>query len=870
LRTRILVSRFLFCLLCLLWPGILPAAPEVAPVPLEKSRVENFFSRSVPGVGEAVRGQETIEKPSFKEKLSTQQLQQQELAFALLSAGGKTLSTSDAISFYLQLDREGRDKYLRSLAVTQRDAFLKVLGEREQHYRNDLKVAAVDRDVKQFGYDFFETTGDGFAPERLAPVGPDYIVGPGDTLVISLWGAIDASYEVTVDRSGDILLPRVGIIHLWGQNFAQAKETIRKQISQYFKEFELNVSMGALRSIQVYVVGEVQAPGTYTISSLATVLNALAAAGGPAKTGSLRKVQLVRNGDVVARIDFYDFFLSGDRSRDARLQSGDTVLVPIVGPLVGVAGDVRRPAIYELKDDESLPEVLEMAGGAVATAYLKRVQVERVESHRKKVVLDIDLSRLEGAAEEGGIALQDRDLVLVAPIAPTSASYVSLTGYVARPGRYQLIEGMRLADLLTPYDNLLPDYFPAMAQVLRLVPPDYRTQQLTVDLGKGLAGDPAQNLPLQEFDEVRLFSRAEMEEVPTITISGAVLNPGPYRYYDHMTVRDLIVTAGNVKRSAYLVEAELTRRIPTGRETRTERFLLDLQQALNGDPGQNLVLEPEDHLFVRAIPDYAKEHLVTVTGEVLFPGTYAVARGERLSSILDRAGGFAEGAYLRGAVFTRQSLKETQRERLEKLIFKQEQEITRTSSEIALGALSTEELQSAKALLESRRALVQKLREAPTEGRMVVHLTPLSVFTGSEYDIELVDGDSVTIPENPKSVSVLGQVYNPVSLTYRPGQTVSYYLAKVGGPTENANNSGMFIVRADGTVFSKPQGGLGIRWDGASHRWVAGGFDGTELYPGDTVLVPEKVARFNVLREVKDITTILYQMALGAAAIASF
>jgi protein involved in polysaccharide export with SLBB domain len=834
----------------------------------------------VPAVGNAIRGPETINQPASRENLSQkqlvqqqleeQQLRQQELAFALLLSGGKTLSNSEAIILYLQLDQAGRDKYLRSLDMQERDVFLRVLGEKEQRYRNDLQVTAVDRNLKQFGYDFFATIGDGFAPERLVPVGPDYVVGPDDTLVISLWGAVDASYEVTVDRSGDIQLPRVGTIHLWGQSFAQAKATIHKQIAKYFKDFELNVSMGALRSIQVYVVGEVQVPGTYTVSSLATVLNALAAAGGPAKTGSLRQVQLVRNGSVVARIDLYDFFLNGDRSRDARLQSGDTVLVPIVGPLVGVAGDVRRPAIYELKNAESLPDVLTMAGGAIATAYLKRVQVERVEAHRKKVALDVDLSRLEETAVAGGIALQDRDLILVAPIAPSSASYVSLAGYVARPGRYQLVPEMRLADLIIPYDNLLPDYYPALAQVLRLVPPDYRPQQFTVDLGRALAGDPTQNLPLQEFDEVRLFSRTEMEDIPTLNISGAVLTPGPYRYYDNMTVRDLIVAAGNVKRSAYLGEAELTRFIPSGRATRTERVLIDLQQALLDDPSQNLVLQPEDHLFVRAIPDYAEEHLVKVTGEVLFPGTYAVARGEKLSSILERAGGFAEGAYLRGAVFTRQSLKETQRERLEQLIFEQEQEISRTSSDIALGALSTEELQSAKALLESRRALVQKLREAPVKGRMVVHLAPLADFAGSEYDIEVMDGDTVTIPENPKSVSVLGQVYNPVSLAYQSGQTVSYYLSKVGGPTENANSSDMFIVRADGTVFSKSQGGTGIRWDRTHHRWLSGGFAGTELYPGDTVLVPEKVARYNVMREVKDITTIIYQMALGAAAVASF
>lgn len=865
------VTRFLLCLLCLIWPVVLfaqepgtaPAtlnldqlrstlsgmatAPSGAPgqlqpaaavdgqqtpsarqenpaeggsqplPPAEKSQAEAFFARPAPAIGQAVRG----EAPAVE-------------------------SGAEATG---QAARRGTAREVRS----------------------DLQVPVVDRDLKQFGYDFFEARGSGgFQPDRLAPVGPDYVIGPGDTLEINIWGSIDASHEVTVDRSGDILLPKVGTIHLWGLAFSQAKQTIRQRIAKYYKDFQLNVSMGALRSIQVFVVGEVRAPGTYTVSSLATMLNALVAAGGPAKTGSLREVRLVRNGQVVARTDFYDFFLDGDRSQDARLQSGDTVLVPIVGPLVGVAGDVRRPAIYELKGQESLPEVLKMAGGVVASAYLKRVQVERVEAHHKTVALDVDLSRLNQENSEAGIALQDRDLVMVAPIAPSSSTYVSLTGYVARPGHYQLVSGMRLTDLLTPYDNLLPDFYPGLAQVLRLVPPDYQPQQLTVDLGQALAGDPQQNIELQKFDEVRIFSRDQMQDQPTITVSGAVLRPGSYRYYGNMTVRDLIVTAGNVKRSAYLTEAELTRFIPDGQGTRTERMLLNLQQALQGDPVQNLLLEPEDHLFVRAIPDYAQEHLVKVSGRVLFPGTYAVAKGERLSSVLARAGGFAEGAYLRGAVFSRQALKEVQRQRLQKLIVEQEQEIARTAADIAQGALSSEELQSAKTLMESRQILVKKLREASVAGRMVVHLAPLPEFTGSEYDIEVQGGDTLVVPENPKSVSVLGQVYNPVALSYRSGKTAAYYLARVGGPKENANSDEMFIVRADGTVLSKSQGGKGLHWDSGGHRWVSGGFDGTEMYPGDALLVPEKVTQPNVMREVKDITTILYQMALGAAAVASF
>lgn len=730
------------------------------------------------------------------------------------------------------------------------------------------RIGEVDLDLKRFGYDFFQREDGPFRPDPLAQVGPDYVVGPGDSLKIDLWGNIEGNYLAAVDRNGEIVLPKVGVVSLWGQTFAEARETIRKQVAKYFTNFEINVTMGTLRSIQVFLVGEVRAPGTYTVSSLSTVLTALSEAGGPSPTGSLRNVQLLRGGQVVAVIDFYDFFLQGDRSRDVRLQSGDTLFVPVVGPLVGVAGNVRRPAIYELSGKETLGKVLELAGGIIPTAYLNKIQVERVQAHQKMVVLDLDVTQ-EGDEKTGKFFLQDRDLVKVAPIAERGG-FVQLTGYATRPGKYQLEPGMRLADLILPYDNLLPEYFPGMAQIIRMRPPEYRQEILTVNLEKALAGDPEHNLPLEEYDTVRLFSREEMEEKPEVMVSGAVLNPGTYPLYERMTVKDLIAAAGNLRRRAYLAEAEITRFIPEGRQTRTERLVVDLEKALAGDPENDLLLQPEDHLFVRSIPDYGEKRMVTLQGEVLFPGTYIITHGERLSSVLERAGGFAEGAYLRGAVFTRESLKEMQRQRLEKLINEQEQEIYRLSGEIAAGALSKEELESARSLLESRNLLLQKLKQAPVTGRMVVLLAPLEKFKGSAYDIELADGDTLTVPKNPRSVTVLGQVYNPISIAYRPGKTVSYYLSQVGGPSEEANTDEMFVVRADGTVYSKQQAGLGVRWDSENFRWVFGGFNVTELYPGDTVLVPQKFKRVDIMREVKDLTTILYQMALGAAAVASF
>ncbi len=797
-------------------------------------------------------------------------------AYFLLFQQGEEMTPIEKVRLYQLLDAKQKKRYLQSLAPREREQFLRALGEEARWYTDDLKPADIDRELKQFGYDFFDVGTDAdedgrFTPELFSPVGPDYVVGPGDTFKIDIWGSVSGSFEVTVDRSGEIVIPKVGAVHVWGQSFAEAKETIRKQVAKYYSNFEINISMGALRSIQVYLVGEVKNPGTYSLSSVASVLNGLAAAGGPTRTGSMRRVQLVRGGQSVSEVDFYDFFLAGDRSRDVRLQSGDTIHVPVSGSQVGVAGDVRRPAIYELKDTEDLGDVLRMAGWVNATAYLKKVQVERVQAHQARTVIDLDLAGLD-ARMDGVLdfTLQDRDLIKVAPIAQVASEYVWLRGYVAHPGPYELRPGMKLSDLLLPYDNLLPYYYPGVAEILRLQPPLYQPARETVDLEKALAGDPDHDLTLREHDEIRIFSRDEMEELAETSVAGAVLSPGDFRLYEGMRVRDLVVAAGNLKRSAYLEQAELSRLVPEGDKTTTRRMIIDLEKALAGDPGHNLLLEPHDSLFVRAIPDFAERLTVELEGEVKFPGTYSVSKGERLSSVISRAGGFTDNAYLRGAVFTREALEELQRERLEKLIRRQEQEVFRTSAAIAQGALSTEELQAAESVLQARQNLVDKLRELPVTGRMVVNLAPVDDLRGSEYDVELMSGDTISVPENPQSVTVLGQVYNPVSLTFRPGKTVAYYLNKVGGANEDANTDEMFIVRADGTVYSKQQAGMGVRWDSENFRWVFGGFNNTPLYPGDTVLVPEKFARLNVMREVKDLTQIFYQMALGAAAIASF
>ncbi len=731
------------------------------------------------------------------------------------------------------------------------------------------KVQRSLQELKQFGFEFFENTGR-FEADASALVGPDYIVGPGDVLRIDIWGNIEGHYRAVIDRNGEIVLPKVGVINLWGQTFARAHATIENQIGNYFKHFKLNVSLDALRSINVFLVGEVQTPGSYQVSSLSSVLTTLSAAGGPTKTGSLRKVKVIRQGQEIAHIDFYDFFRRGDNSQDVRLQSGDTILVPVAESLVGVIGNVRRPAIYELIPGETLDDVLQMAGGVVSTAYLQKVRIERVEKHSRKMVMDVTLaSGAEETAKALDIPLQDRDLVEIAPITE-AGGYVKLSGFVARPGEYQLAEGMRLKDLLLPHGNLLPQFYPHAAQIIRRAPPEYQPEIITVNLQEALDGHPQHNQLLQEYDEVLLYSREDMEEVPEVMVSGAVLRPGTYQLLDNMRVKDLITVGGNLKRGAYLGEAEITRYTPQNMGTDVERFSIDLKKALSGHPQHNLVLQPEDQLVVRSIPDYGERMMVEVKGEVLFPGTYAISKGESLTSVLERAGGYTDNAYLRGAVFSREALKEVQRQQLQKLVAEEEQQINRVAQEIAAGAVSAEEAKSAQTLIENRKALVEKLKNIPVTGRLVVQMDEIEQLKGTPLDIILMGGDEIMVPENPQTVNVQGQVYNSTSLSWEPGKTAGYYLNKVGGTKANANTKEMFIVRADGTVVSQQQAGFGVSWDSDNWRWNLGGFNNIPIYPGDSILVPEQFKQTAWLRGIRDISTIIYQMALGAAAVASF
>jgi len=606
--------------------------------------------------------------------------------------------------------------------------------------------------LRQYGYAMFASNVSTFAPVDDIPVGPDYVLGPGDDLTINVWGAVDSTLIRTVDRNGRIVLPKVGDLRIWGLTFTQADRLIRDELGRYFRGFQTSVTMGRLRTVSVHVVGEVCQPGVYTLSSLSTVTNALYSAGGPTKLGSLREVRLLRGNVQVAKLDLYDFLQRGDRTRDYRLESGDTIFVPTVGDVVAVAGEVKRPAIYEITSGARLADVVALAGGVTPTSYLKRVQVVRALPDAERVTLDVDLaSHYLRGEEPGNPPINAGDLVLIHRSDPRVYNIVKVEGAVRYPGAYELKPMMRIGQLLQP-DRLLPEAYVERVEVARRRP-DLSMEIVSVDLKKAWSGDASQDLLLKALDEITV--RTELKSARTVTL----------------------------------------------------------------------------------------------TGEVVRPGIYTVAEGERLSSVLARAGGFTERAFLKGSVFTRASLRKVEQEQLDGFLKVQEQRMLASASTTIVGA-EKEEVAAQQQALQARREMLKILASKVALGRMVVQLGPPDKLKGTENDVVLIDGDALTVPEPAQSVYVLGAVRNSTSVQYKEGASIDYYINRVGGFSKEADKKDAHIVKADGSAISSF---TNVR----------------EIEPGDAVIVPPKEEeKIRALPTIRDIVQIIGSALLGMAALA--
>jgi protein involved in polysaccharide export with SLBB domain len=607
---------------------------------------------------------------------------------------------------------------------------------------------------------------------------------------VNMWGGHSDRLSLTIDRQGQIALPEAGTITIDGLTIAQAQSAIQKALSTQFQGEHVEISLGRLRTVRVYVVGDVQRPGAYDVSSLSTPLSALYAAGGPTSRGSLRILRQYRGKQLVREIDLYDFLLRGVRSNVDRLLPGDTILVPPVGSQVTVEGMVHRPAIYELNGEQGLNQVLDLAGGVLASASLKQINVERIEAHQRRTMFSLQLpDNAEGVKQKlADFRVQGGDDVVISQILPYNEQAVYLEGHVYRPGKYPYRDGMTINDLLHSYQDVMPE--PAdHAELVRLQPPDFRPETISFSLPDVLIGNDS--IALQPFDLIRIFSRYEIDS-PRVSIEGEVLRPGSYPMSQGMTLAALVRMAGGFKRSAYRDEADLSSYVvQNGQKVLVNHSIVAVEKALDGDKSADVALKPGDVVSIRRLAGWQDIGAsVTINGEVEHAGSYGIEQGERLSSVLKRAGGFREDAYPAAAVLERVQVRELGEQARQQMI----QRIETTPVDFKPGAMS-EQAQSAtqQSLQQQRQQVLTTLRSHPASGRLVINISPdISKWENTSADIEMRAGDTLVIPKRPNFVMVSGQVYNPTAISYVSWQRYSAGICgrPVGRPNPTGSSPG--------------------------------------------------------------------------------
>ena len=750
----------------------------------------------------------------------------------------------------------------------------------ESQFRSLDSAAALaapsTRNLQQFGYSLFASRVSTFAPPANAQVSDDYVIGPGDQLKMLMWGRINNTLSLTVGRDGAVSIPEIGPLQVAGLTFAQTKQLIEGHAGQ-ITGVKVDVTMGKLKTIQVFVVGEVEQPGAYTVSALSHVSNALGAAGGITKIGSLRKVELRRGNQLIRVIDLYSLLLAGNEQGDEQLQPGDVIFVPVIGPVVGMIGDVKRPAIYELgRSGEPLSSVIKLGGGISAFGYSQRVQVERVADHEKRIALDVDLNDIRSQRFD----IRDGDLIKIYPVLPAQHEVVTIRGSVNRPGKFEWHQGMRVADLVELAEGVAPHTFFKYALIRRKEGRARTVRLVPVDLGEALSanlGGP-QNLALNQEDELTVFSESQMKYLPTVQVFGEVRNPGYYVMSQGMHVSDLLYLAGGLKDDAYQKAAELARtQVVNGARTSHTFMDIDLRAAMSGSDEHNPVLEANDQLFVRRASDWHLPWVVMVRGMVARPGPYTIHDGERVASVLERSGGLLPDAYLPATVLIRQSIKELQQKRLDEARERLQQSIARIQmnpgtmsqlSQVAGGPVAAQNPATSPTTLNALEHVLTNTEGQQAQGRLVIHMHPLNELANSPDNVVLVDQDQLTIPRRPAAVNVLGQVYSPNAIVFRPGLTTRDYLNQAGGPNEGADPDHIMVIRADGSVMTDD----GIKASKQSTLFpllpvISGGLMSARLDPGDTVYVPEKLIYENKMLETATVTQIIANTVSSMAVI---
>jgi protein involved in polysaccharide export with SLBB domain len=722
--------------------------------------------------------------------------------------------------------------------------------------------------LKPFGYDLFKNGLSDFTSATDAPVPADYVVGPGDQFNVQLFGSQNRNLRLTVSRDGTVNFPELGPINVAGRTFESVAADLERRVEGQMIGVRASVGMGDTRSIRIFVMGEADRPGSYTVSGLATITSALYASGGINTIGSLRDIQLKRQGAVVRHLDLYDVLLRGDTSDDAKLLPGDVIFIPPVASTVAVDGEVKRPAIYEIRPDTDVAQIIDLAGGFTTEADSSQVALVRVNEQRARVVLNVPIDASAGR----GTMLRNGDSLRVLRLRPTLDQGVTLEGHVFRPASVAWNEGLRIADVIPSVDELRPNADLNYVLIRRELPPDRRVVVLSADLAAALR-DPtsAKNVLLKPRDRIIVFDTSSgrrellnpvLEDVrrqaridtpsEIVRIDGRVKDAGDYPLEPQMRVSDLLRAGGGLQDAAYSAKAELTRYRLDGAARQTELVEIDLSAILKGDSSADLLLRPFDFLNVKEVPEWSEQEQVTLLGEVRFPGSYPIQRGETLRSVIYRAGGLTDMAFPAGSVFTRHELQDREQLQLDRLAERLQSDLATT----ALQATAANQAQAGQALAVGQ-SLLNQIKTTRASGRLVIDLQAILAAQDSD-DVALRDGDRLLIPKLKQEVTVIGEVQTNTSHFYREQFSRDDYINLSGGVTRKADRGRIYIVRADGSVISSEGSG----WFRRSGQ--------VAMRPGDTVVVPLDTERMPALPLWQAVTQILYNLAITAAAVNSF
>jgi protein involved in polysaccharide export with SLBB domain len=671
--------------------------------------------------------------------------------------------------------------------------------------------------LRIYGQDLFRHVPSTFAPLDHVPVPPEYTVGPGDELQIRAWGQIEMKVRTIVDRNGEIFLPQVGVIGIAGTRRDQLEPYLRAQIGRIFRNFELNVNLGKLRSIQILVVGAARRPGSYTIGGFSTLVNAIFASGGPAANGSLRCVELRRQGNLVVQFDLYDLLIQGDATKDVPIHGGDIIFIPPVGSLVAVTGSVNQPAIYELRDESQPQQLIAIAGGISALGDPQKIRVD-------------SLAERTGTSHppEGG--LRNGDIITVSRRAGSFEHTVALRGNVSLPGLYPWRPGMRVRDLLPSREALITSTYLAFFKRLgsRGKQIDELGENSRISYPRKNSENP-RNSPGMELSSAR-------ESGGFHTEASKVLSEVNWDYAIVQRLDD--------------------------RDLSTKIIPFNLGKVMDEpvDSPENLELQDHDVITIFAqrdleVPDDKRSKVIRIEGEVRIPGVYTANAGETLRDLVVRAGGLTPSAYLFASDFRRQRTQREQQKQIEQMVDAMDKELQARAA--APPKTNAEDRAADQEQLAAQRNLLANLRKTQATGRVVLEIQPSDTSILAIPVVSLEDGDRLLVPSRPSTVGVVGAVYNQNTFLFKEGKTVQDYLQQSGGGTRSADGKRLFIVRADGSVLSKQM-----------HRGLwKGRFESTRLMPGDSIVMPERIRASSFMRGIRDWSQVFSQFALGAAAV---